>query len=452
MEKITKQKLRFENYEEQMPSTKEQNLVNKNSKKYIDLFSGLGGFHLALSDLGHTCVFACDIDKDLRECYEKNFKIKPEKDIREIPVEAIPQHDILCAGFPCQPFSKAGFQKGLKDKERGALFYEIIRIIKSHHPEYLIIENVPNIRNHNDGHTWEKIAKKLKNEGYDLSVADLSPHHFGIPQIRLRTYIVGKKGRLNGFIWPQPNGHANETTILSVLDKNPENAKHLPKKVTECLNIWQEFLNNIPSNEKIPLPLWAMEFGATYPYEKTTPHCMTLKQLRKFKGAFGTPITGNSRNELYKILPSHATRPDKKFPNWKIKYIKKNRSFYIKNKKFLDSWMSKIKTYPSSYQKLELNIGNEPRELNRYIIQCRPSGVRVKRPTTAPSLVAMNDAQIPIVNWENRYVTPQECVRLQSMEKLTYLPTRKSKIYKALGNAVNVEVIKMIASSLINED
>lgn len=420
--------------------------------KFIDLFAGLGGFHLALSELGHDCVYASEIDCGLQDNYEKNFGIRPEGDIMGIRIDSIPSHDILCAGFPCQPFSKAGFQKGLKDKKRGALFDEIIKIIQCHHPEYLIMENVPNIRKHNNGQTWEYIEKQLRVEGYDISARDLSPHHFGIPQIRLRTYIVGKKGGLNGFKWPEPSEHNSKPNIIAILDKNPKDARKLQQKVRDCFSVWQEFLDIVPNDEEIPHPLWAMEFGATYPYEKTTPHSMNLKALREYKGSFGTPIAGKRRKEIYQCLPSHATRADKKFPEWKISMIKRNREFYLRNKKLLSHWLQKVKQFPSSFQKLEWNVGDGPRDMNQYIIQCRASGIRVKRPTTSPSLVALNLTQIPIIPWENRFITLKECVRLQSMEKLSNIPIYSTKAYRALGNAVNVNVVRLIASSLLNNE
>lgn len=431
-------------------SQSEVNLVR--NLKFIDLFAGLGGFHLALSELGHTCVFACEIDSELRDNYEKNFGIKPEGNIMDIHVDSIPHHDILCAGFPCQPFSKAGFQQGLKDKKRGALFDEIIKILDRHRPEYIILENVPNIRKHNNGRTWEYIEEQLKGKGYGIFPMDLSPHHFGIPQIRLRTYIVGKKGGLNGFKRPEPSEHNSKPNITSILDKNPKNARKLPQKVRDCFSVWQEFLDIVPDDEKIPHPLWAMEFGATYPYEKTTPHSMSLKALRKYKGSFGTSITGERREEIYRCLPSHATRANNKFPEWKINMIKRNRKFYLRNKKLLGHWIQKVKQFPSSFQKLEWNVGDGARDMKQYIIQCRASGIRVKKPTTSPSLVAMNSTQIPIISWENRFITLQECIRLQSMEKLSHIPIHTSKAYRALGNAVNVNVLNLIASSLLNNN
>ena len=127
--------------------------------KFIDLFAGLGGFHVALSSLGHKCVFACDIDEGLRHLYKKNFKLMPEGDIREVSLKKIPKHDILCAGFPCQPFSKAGEQQGLKCPKWGDLFDYVIEILNYHNPKFLMLENVPNLARHDDGKTWKKMKK-----------------------------------------------------------------------------------------------------------------------------------------------------------------------------------------------------------------------------------------------------------------------------------------------------
>jgi len=130
--------------------------------RFIDLFAGLGGFHLALSRLGHKCVFASEINQDLQKLYQKNFSISPVGDIRQVEMQSIPEHDILCAGFPCQPFSKAGMQLGFDCPLWGTLFQNIIKILKYHQPNYFIIENVPNLARHQNGKTWSKIQKELR--------------------------------------------------------------------------------------------------------------------------------------------------------------------------------------------------------------------------------------------------------------------------------------------------
>ena len=123
--------------------------------KFVDLFAGLGGFRLALERLGHECVFASEIDGSLREVYNRNFPKGPalHGDIRRSK-DHVPPHDILCAGFPCQPFSKSGTQAGLKDTTSGTLFHEILGILLTHKPTYVILENVGNFERHDEGRTW----------------------------------------------------------------------------------------------------------------------------------------------------------------------------------------------------------------------------------------------------------------------------------------------------------
>jgi len=426
--------------------------MEESNMQFIDLFAGLGGFHLALRKLGHTCVFACEIDETLRNLYERNFGMRPAGNIRDVEPSQIPPHDILCAGFPCQPFSKAGSQEGLDDPELGDLYKYMLRIIHHHKPLFLILENVPNLQNHNEGKTWDKIARLIRNEGYNVkSPKKLSPHHFGIPQIRERIYIVASTDALDSFEWPKPV--STPPSIHTVLDCHPPEARLLSRQVRKCLEVWQEFLNLMPRDEKIPHPLWSMEFGATYPYEETTPSRLTTEELGRYRGSYGHPLDGaKDRDEMFKLLPSHARTAQERFPDWKIQFIKKNRQFYEKHSKWLDNWMPKIIEFPSSFQKLEWNCqGEKVLRLNRYVIQLRASGVRVKRRTTAPSLVAMTATQVPIITWENRYMTPTECKRLQSMEELPELPESDTKTYEALGNAVNVKVAGLVAKALFGK-
>ncbi|MBK7103329.1 MAG: DNA (cytosine-5-)-methyltransferase [Flavobacteriales bacterium] len=157
--------------------------------KFIDLFAGVGGFHKALHSLGHECVFASEIDSELRALYQENFGLECSGDIAKVKVSEIPKHDILCAGFPCQSFSKAGAQGGLED-ERGNLFHRIEKILRHHKPHYFILENVPNFEHHEQGRTWAIVSSILRDKlKYDVQVRKLSPHDFGTPQLRERLFI-----------------------------------------------------------------------------------------------------------------------------------------------------------------------------------------------------------------------------------------------------------------------
>jgi len=231
--------------------------------RFIDLFAGLGGFHQALSKLGHKCVFASETDTELARLYQRNFGIKPAGDIR-LSYHSVPAHDILCAGFPCQPFSKAGEQLGFDCPQWGDLFEYVIKILRHHKPRYLIIENVPNLMKHDNGRTWERICNRLRYAGYAISSSQVSPHSFGIPQIRGRAVIVGDREGLESFSWPEPTHSAESVALRSVLDKRPAEARRLTPASVKYIKAWQALLDKLPKDEPLPsFPIWAMEFGAT---------------------------------------------------------------------------------------------------------------------------------------------------------------------------------------------
>ena len=165
----------------------------KKKFKFIDLFAGIGGFHQAMEQLGGECVFASEIDKYAIESYKENYGIDSDINIRDIDEKDIPQHDVLCAGFPCQTFSKAGKQEGFKDETKGTLFFEIERILKHHKTKYIILENVRNLVSHDSGNTWKTIYNHLTKLGYRLTKEPIiiSPHQLGIPQLRERVVILG---------------------------------------------------------------------------------------------------------------------------------------------------------------------------------------------------------------------------------------------------------------------
>ena len=422
--------------------------------RFIDLFAGIGGFHLALQDLGHECVFACEIQDGLRNVYEKNFGIRPHGDIKKIikdRIHEIPEHDILCAGFPCQPFSKAGQMAGMEDKKRGTLFNDIVEILNFRRPKYFILENVPFIKQHDNNETWSYMLSELEVRlPYTVSYRVYSPHEFGIPQHRKRIFIVGSLNGLDHFSWPEPE-FQGVLDVRNILDEQPIKPHFVDREELACIDLWQEFINSIPPDVKVPsFPIWAMEFGATYPYKSIYPHRMNAKELGEYKGSFGISLKGLDKAQQKKRLPHYAL-VTRKFPDWKQRYIQCNREFYTANKKYIQNIVKRIsKCGFESWQKLEWNVPSGTRNIRDYILQFRASGLRVKKTDFFPSLVCTS-TQVPIIGWQNRYITRQEGAKLQSIEGLQYLPENDNACFKALGNAVNSSIVRLIAKDLIQD-
>lgn len=166
--------------------------------KFIDLFAGIGGFHLALKSLDMECVFTSEIDTHARKTYAANFKDKyldhPDLfagDIWKVDYKKIPDFDILCGGFPCQPFSQAGHKKGFKDNKDGNLFFSIEQILKIKKPKAFFLENVRHLKNHDNGNTFKIIYSTLQKLGYSFDYKIIKASEFGLPQHRPRIYMVG---------------------------------------------------------------------------------------------------------------------------------------------------------------------------------------------------------------------------------------------------------------------
>lgn len=434
--------------------------------RFIDLFAGVGGFHLALSQVGAVCVWACEIRKGLRKLYKMNFPGTPiEGDITKIASEDIPEHDILCAGFPCQPFSLAGKKEGFED-ERGNLFLEIIRILDYHQTPYALLENVNQLFHHDDGRTWEVIHQHLNDHGYGVAVAILSPHMYGTPQRRKRVYIVCRRGLTDAemaerFHFPEPFEREGMDIRDIINTKDPE-GKQVTKDKHLTLKLWDEFVHEtinhggeLPNN-----PTWAMELGATYPYWDVEPSKLPLSELRQCLGEFGKPIKGRTREACIACLPIYARTP---LTIEQRRIIRQNRAFYDQHKEWLDPWLKKIKKRQLSHQRMEWRVGNrnaDEMDIYRYLLQFRSSGIRVNDTRVCPAVTTVT-SELPYFPWVRvgrhygRFITVNEVARLQGLQDIKWGDDRWhfriSRRYSTLGNAINVDVMALVARAMLDQ-
>jgi len=381
--------------------------------KFIDLFCGIGGFHQALVRLNGTCVFACDIDEQCRKTYEKNYNLKPEKDITGVNISSIPDFDVLCAGFPCQSFSNSGKKKGFDDK-RGKLFESILDIALQKKPSFMFLENVKHIKKIDNGKIFKHILDRINETGYYVTTTELSPHQLGVPQQRervvficIRNDLYKKEIDLNFQI---PTIPINLDAIFEKDTTKTEKYK-ISKEEEEILTVWDKMINKFNIDENLSPTILCNEFQKEYTEEQ-------MKEL----------------------------------PSWKQEYITKNKPIYQKYKIFWDSWLidhKKILTKKEIYGKLEWQAGKkkENDSIFNHFIQLRQSGIRVKKGKYFPTLVAI--VQTPIYAKEKRYITPRECARLQSFPDSFILNENDKIAYKQFGNAVNVEVVHFVMSNTL---
>ena len=338
----------------------------------------------------------------------------------------------MCAGFPCQPFSKAGLQEGFNDKTRGNLFYSILKILDGH-PEvkFILLENVRNLADKEDN--WNIIISELTKRKFIITKDPiiLSPDDFGIPQSRERVYILGiKKSIVNRKIIK------NETISLenlqldkfykkcavgdawSILENNVDDKYLITKEQEQIIKAWDEFRKKLEITESFPI--WVDYFG------------VEVKETRDFYSSIG-----------YNLMPK-----------WKQRFVKINRELYLNNKNYIDIWIDKFKIFQKIklYRKFEWHCGEDIKDIHDTIIQIRQSGIRIKRPTFYPSLVAM--VNTPII-WDRdkrhfRYITPREAANLQSFRSDFKFQGTDAIIYKQLGNAVNVRILKILGRRLFN--
>ena len=193
---------------------------------FIDLFAGLGGFRLALESLGSECVFSSEWDLNAQDVYETNFGERPHGDITEIHESSVPEHDILCAGFPCQAFSISGKKLGFEDS-RGTLFFDVARIVKHKRPKVVFLENVKNFASHDGGNTLKVVRNTLEELGYTFSAKVLNAADYGVPQARERIYIVAIRNDALVSPFSFPKKQKLSTFVEDILLENEEAVQHL---------------------------------------------------------------------------------------------------------------------------------------------------------------------------------------------------------------------------------
>ena len=381
--------------------------------RFIDLFCGIGGFHQAMKSLGGECVFASDIDADCRKTYMANYGIMPEGDITKINAADIPPHDVLCGGFPCQAFSKAGNRLGFGDPTKGTLFFDICRILEYHRPGFALLENVRNLASHDKGNTWKVIHDRLAGLGYDLlpDPVIFSPHYVGIPQHRERVYIMCVRkdvGTVPPFQFDRKKlPHCSIESILQDDCDIPDIGDYrISLELERLIDNWNCFIKNIKVKRLPGFPIWSERLCDLNPEED-------LDQ----------------------------------YPAWKRNFILKNNELYLGNREFIDDWLRMARRNPLFFgakAKLEWQAGQtDDPDIWRQIFQLRPSGIRVKVNTYFPALVAI--VQTSVIGSRRRFLTPRECARLQSFPDSFKPDVKQQQAYKQFGNAVNVDIVRFFA-------
>lgn len=421
---------------------------------YIDLFAGIGGFHAALSALGGRCVYVSEIDERATAVYRRNWGADvvqldpdvpairgdinldaPQRDAesgRRDGAVRVPAHDVLAAGFPCQAFSKSGQQLGVLDRTRGTLFFNIVRILQERRPKVVFLENVRNLAGPKHRDTWDTIIKSLEEIGYEVAAAPMvvSPHLIqpkdgGTPQIRDRVFILGiYRGE-----------HRKPARETNVTIKREDLVDGAPS--------WSLATTEIPWLGNKPILQGPSEIAHPERYALTADEIRWIDAWDSFvvrmRGA-NVAIPGHPIWTEYFVTEAELNRGIvDAMPGWKQDFIWKNVRFYEKNRGTILAWqadqsMADFASFPPSRRKFEWQA-QDAGTLWECIMHLRPSGIRAKRATYVPALVAIT--QTSIIGPLRRRLTPIEAARLQGLpDTFDFGAQPGTETYKQLGNGV----------------
>lgn len=432
--------------------------------RFADLFAGVGGFHAALSGFGGECAYAVEIDPRAAQVYKQNWGNDPLGDITRDAndeVMAVAAHDILAAGFPCQPFSKSGAQRGM-DETRGTVYWNILKIIEAHHPKVIVLENVRNLVGPRHRHEWEVIIETLRAEGYHVSdrPAILSPHLLpeslgGRPQVRERVFITATwippelRDDPRLVFEPDPVATAGrsidgwdptEWSISDFLDDSTVIAScTLTNDEVRWISAWDDFVRMLRSRmagRHLPgHPIWA-EAWDDFRYR-------------------GRPINWSANaKSLPAFTDSDMPYIDPTLPDWKQSHLRRNYDFFLRHHSVIIPWARRVglftNAFPASRRKLEWQAQHQ-KSLWDTVMQLRPSGIRAKAPNYLPALVAIT--QTSIYGPRRRRLSPRETATLQGLPaSFSFEGQAASAIYKQMGNGVNVAAVWYVLRAHVRRD
>ena len=412
------------------------------SFKFVDLFAGIGGFHAALGALGGECVYASEWDKNAARIYERNWNLKPDGDLTlaaNDEVMDVPDHDVLVGGFPCQPFSKSGKQMGMEET-RGTLFWNIAKIIEARKPAIILLENVQNIVGPRHLHEWGVIIKTLRDLGYRVSQDPLvvSPHLIkpevgGRPQVRNRVFIAATL---------IPKGMPNFKNNVEIPNLEPVMQGWDPQKWNLEKDLPLEKFKLNKDKERIKLSDSELRW-----IEAWNEFVLLMRERLKGEKLPGFPLWADAWVETKDLRIPHGT------PEWKKNFLQKNAQFYTEHKIVLNKWLRKwgnLEDFPPSRRKFEWQA-QDTKTLWETIMHFRPSGIRAKKATYVPAMVAIT--QTSIIGKQKRRITTREGARLQGLpDWYDFVDQVDSLTYKQLGNGVNVGAVYNVLKAQVLRD